>query len=252
MPPSPPLAAALAAALTAAWLLAAPAVRAQCAPPAPPRATLTVRGTASVDRRPDTAHLAVTVRTRGPALDGTTHDHSSRVGGAVAVLDRLKAAGVAVDEGEFSLSEERAPVPPGARPSDVKPTYRADTRYTLAVPLGARLDAVVAEIASSGLFELGQVRFSVSDNASAIDDVRRAAVADAKRQAQIYAEGTDMRLDGVDRIVDGAADSPGDGAADLPMRVAAPGLPPPSVGLVSPKSLPFSGSVTVVWFIVPR
>lgn len=242
-----------------AALFAPACAGAQCASlPAPPsapaaeRATLTVKGTADVERRPDTAHLAVVVRTRGPALDSTARDHEARVGSAKAVLDRLAASGVTVDEGAFSLNEERAPIPPGGRPSDVPPTYRAETRYELGMPLGTRLDAVVAEVASAGLFELGPVRFSVSDGASAVDDVRRAAVADAKRQAQIYAEGTDMRLDGVDRITDSAAESPGDALVDLPRRVAAPGLPPPSVGIKPPKSLSFSGSVTVVWHIVPR
>lgn len=232
-----------------AALSATSEVWAQCVAPAADRATMTVKGTASVGRRPDVADLAVTVRTRGPALDGTARDHEARVAQAVRVFDGLTGSGVAVDAGSFSLSEERAPVPPGGRPSDVRPTFRAETRYDLAMPVGAKLDAVVAEIASAGLFELGSVRFSVSNEGGAIDEVRRAAMADAKRQAEIYADGAGVRLEAVDRITDGAVDSLGVEAADLPMRVA--GLPP-SVGIKAPASQSFSGSVTVVWHIVPR
>lgn len=234
---------ALAVALCTATL-----ARAQCPAPGAARGTLTVAGQGETSRPPDTASVAISLLTRGPTLDGTSRDHRQRVASAAPVIERLKAQGVTVDEGSFSLSEERAPVSAGARPKDEPPTYRAATRYDLTVAPLDRLDAIVAGIVASGLFEIKSVRFSVADSRAALDDARRAAMADAQRQARVYADAADLRLDAIDTIVDGQAAGRGDGAYDLPERLARTA----SVGITAPKALAFSGSVTVTWHVVPR
>lgn len=225
---------------------------AQCAaspPVAPPeRATLAIVGNSEVHRRPEIAAIDVSLLTRGPTLDGTSRDHRQRVALAAQAIERLKAEGVAVETGAFTLSEERAPVPVGVRPSGEPPTYRAATRYDLTVKSLDRIDAVVAKVAASGLFEVGSIRFSVVDQDAALDDARRAAMADALRQARVYADAGGVNLDGIDHIVDGQVASRGDGAYDLPVRLARTA----SVGIVPPKALNFTGSVTVTWHIVPR
>ena len=223
-------------------------VGAQCPAPAGDRATLAVVGNGEVSRAPDTARISISLQTRGATLDGASRDHRLRVTQGASVIDRLKTAGVAVDEGIFSLSEERTPVAPGARPSNDLPTYRAGTRYDLTIRPLDRVDAVVAEIVAVGLFEIGSVRFSVADERGALDDARRAAMVDALRQAKVYADAAEVRLDGIDHIVDGQAAARGDGAFDLPVRMARTA----SVGIVAPKALGFSGSVTVTWHIAPR
>lgn len=221
---------------------------AQCAAPAGERATLAVVGNGEVRRLPEIATVEISLLTRGPTLDGTVRDHRHRVAQASPLFERLKTEGVGVEQGAFSLSEERAPAPVGVRPGNDSPTYRAATRYALTIKPLEKIDAVVAEIASSGLFEVGSLGFSVADEGAALDDARRAAMADALRQARVYAEAGGVRLDSIDRIVDGAASSRGDGAFDLPVRMARAA----SVGITPPKSLGYSGSVTVTWHIVPR
>lgn len=226
------------------------ATRAQtvCPPAGPDRATLAVVGNGEVSRAPDTARISISLQTRGPTLDGTARDHRQRVAQAAPILDRLKAAGVTVDEGGFSLSEERAPVAPNTRPTNEPPTYRAATAYGLTIRPLDRIDALVADIVAAGLFEIGSVRFSVANEHAVLDDARRDAMADALRQAKVYADAGDVRLDGIDHIVDGQAASRGDGLYDLPLRMARTA----SVGITPPKALSFTGSVTVTWHIVPR
>lgn len=231
-----------------AGLLAPACATAQCPAPPADRATLAVVGSGEVRRKPEIATLDISLLTRGPTLDGTSRNHRGRVAQAVPVIERLRSEGVDVEERAFTLSEERAPVPVGVRPNDAPPTYRAATRYDLTVKSLARIDAIVAEIAASGLFEVGSMRFSVADQDAALDDARRAAMADALRQARVYADAGGVRLDGIDRIVDGQAAARGDGAFDLPVRSARTA----SVGIVPPRTLSYSGSVTVTWHIVPR
>ncbi len=234
--------------VSALGLSGATLARAQSSASGAERATLVVTGTGEVSRPPDTAQISLSLETRGPTLDGTTRDHRLRVAQAAPVLDRLKAAGFTVDEGSFSLSVERAAAAPAAHPGDDRPTYRASTRYDLTVRSLAGLDARVADVVGAGLFEIGSVRFSVADERTVLDDARRAAMEDARHQAQVYADAGEVRLDGIDRIVDGQAASRGEALYDLPLWKARAA----SVGIVPPKTLSFSGSIGVTWHIVPR
>lgn len=213
----------------------------------PDQAGLTVRGTATVDEKPDTVDFTVSVVTRGPTPEGTIQAHKARIAEARAALDRLKANGATIQSASFGLTEERQPVPPGTRPPDTPPTYRADTHYDIRSKAVGEADALAAAIVSTGLFEFDGVRYSVGDSGAAKDRARRAAMADARHQAEVYADAAGVRLDGIQTIVDGDSASP-DGAFDLPSR----GARAASVGLSPPASIPFGGSVTVTWRIAPR
>ncbi len=235
----------LAVCLPAPGPVLAQGTAAQPAAPPPEPATLVVRGTATVDRKPDVARLAIALVTRGATAEGVARDHEARVARAAAVLGRLKAQGVSVDQGAFDLGEDEVPASPGAPPP--RPTYRAETVYDLSMPGPDRLDAVVGDIAAAGLFEVQSARFAVAETAGALDEVRRAAMADARRQATVYAEAGDLRLDGILRIADGDAGG-GEGGFERPLRLARA----KSVGIRPPDRLQFQGSVTVTWRVVPR
>ena len=213
--------------------------------PAP--ATLTVRGSAAVAQAPDLARMTVSVLTRGATLDAAVRGHTTRVAAARAVLARLAASGVTVDEGSFDLGEERPMPGPDGRASPQPATYRAETRFDLTLRPLDRLDGVVGEIAAAGLFELGSARFGVADGAGATDRARRAAMADARHQADVYAEAGGLRLDGIQRIADAEAAIP-DGAPERPLRMVRAA----TVGITPPKALDFQAGVTVTWRVVPR
>lgn len=207
-------------------------------------ATLTVRGSAAVAQAPDLAHMTVAVSTRGPSLDAAVRDHAARVAAAKAVLARLAASGVTVDEGRFDLGEEPAtPAPDGRRAAS---TYRAETRFDLTLRALDRLDATVGEIAGAGLFDVESARFGTADSAGATDRARRGAMADARHQAEVYAEAGGLRLDAIQRIAD--ADAAGAERGFAPRAV----LRAASVGVAPPSALEFTASVTVTWRVAPR
>ena len=217
------------------------------APGQPAGAALTVRGTASVDQPPDAAAITVSVVTRGSGLAAAVRSHTARVAAAKAILDRLAASGVSVDAGSFSLGEEPAPIAPGDRPGQRPPVARAETRFDLAIRDLGKLDALLGEIATAGLFEVESARYTVADVAAATDRARRAAMADARHQAEIYAEAGGLRLDAIERISD--ADATG---TDLPVPAPMLKARAASVGIAPPRALSFAGSVTVTWRAVPR
>lgn len=210
-------------------------------------ATLTVRGSAAVTEAPDFARMSVSVVTRGPSLEATVRDHTGRVAAAKAVLARLATKGVSIDEGSFSLGEEPAPPGPDGRRTAQPPNFRAETRFELVLRPLDLIDAVAGEVVGAGVFEFGSTRFGVTDKTAAIDEARRAAMADARHQAEVYAGAGGLRLDGIQRIADGDTVAP-DGDYDMPVR-AARGA---KVGITPPKTLDFNASVTVTWRVAPR
>lgn len=233
-----------AAGLAALWLAGAPALAQS--PPAP-GGVLTVRGAATVEQRPDLAHLTVSVVTSGPTPDGVARDHAARVARAAVTLAQVKAQGASVDQGSYGLAEERDPEPDGGKTMRPAITYRAETRYDVTVSPIDGLDAIVAAIAATGLFDIGPASYAVADETEVLDRVRRAAMADALHQAQVYADAGGVRLDAIDRIADGEASGSGG-----PVMMALKRARAPSVGIVPPKTLTFQGGIIVTWRIAPR
>ena len=227
---------------SAGWIAAAAALTLLAAPPvlaedgAAP-ATLTVRGSAAVDQAPDLATLGVVVVTREPTLAGVVRDHAGRVAAAKALLARLAAAGVTVEEGSFGLGPEN---------DALVSTFRAATRFDLTLHALEKLDATVSEIAGSGLFEVESAQFGTADSAGATDRARRAAMADARHQAEVYAEAGGLRLDGIQHV---DAAQGGLGSAGFHVQSA---VRSSSVGVQPPKALTVTADVTVTWRVAPR
>ncbi|MGI3900373.1 MAG: SIMPL domain-containing protein [Janthinobacterium lividum] len=226
-------------------LLAAAPAAAQS--PAPPAGVLIVRGSATVSQKPDLAHLSLSVVTIGPTLVVAARDHAARAARAGSALAQWASQGAAVDEGSFSLVQDNVPEPESKAPGKSVMIYRAETRYDVTVTAIDRLDAIVAGIVGTGLFEVGPTSFSVADETAAVDHVRRAAMADALHQAEIYAEAGSVRLDGIERIADGEASG-----ASAPPAMSMKMARSATVGLTPPKTLTFQGSVAVTWRIAPR
>ena len=99
--------------------------------------------------------------------------------------------------------------------------------------------------ASSGLFEVQRVSFQVEEERSALNQARRAAMLDARDQAEAYADAGGVRLVEVIEISDGAA---------IPLNAteAADLARSPYVQIVPPAVVAFTASVKVVWRIAPR
>jgi uncharacterized protein YggE len=89
------------------------------------------------------------------------------------------------------------------------------------------------------------VAFLVDQDRRALNEARRAAVRDARDQAEAYADAAGVRLVDVAEIADGEAiPVRADGYADLAL--------PAYVQVIPPATVTFTASVRVVWHIAPR
>lgn len=167
---------------------------------------ISVMGEGRVSAVPDMASLSIGVRheaaTAREAMDLMTAANN-------LVIERLRAAGLTggdIRTGGLGLD----PVyryPENAAPQVT--SYAAYTNISVVIrditQVGAVLDAAV----SDGANALGGITFRLSDEAAALEEARRAAVADAHARAVLYAEAAGVTLGDVMRISEGDNDGGG-------------------------------------------
>ncbi|HKD27080.1 MAG TPA: SIMPL domain-containing protein [Xanthobacteraceae bacterium] len=211
-------------------------------------AVLTVKGEGRIDVKPDYAQSNATVSTKGRSLAETAAAHEERATRALSVLQGLKGAGVEIITSSFRLNQDPPSIPQGRPPTSEKPSeprFTAVTSFDFRVKPIDGLNGVITKLASSGLFEMRGVIFRVEQERTALNEARRAAVLDARDQAEAYADAGGVRLVEVIEISDGEAiPLSATGEADLARA--------PYVQIVPPAVVAFTATVKIVWRIAPR
>ena len=204
---------------------------------------ITVQGHGSIEARPDHAEFSATVTTRGASLDAATKSHRERAERAAEALRGLKGSGIEIERSTFRLDEVRLPPPPGQplRRDDME--FRAVTTFELKTRELDKIDAAIAAVAATGLFEVRNLRYAIDDNNPAINAARRDAVADARRRAETYAEAAGIALGDVIRITDTELHTPRQFVA-APMARTAQVIPP--------DALTVTATITMAWRIAVK
>jgi uncharacterized protein YggE len=228
----------------AAALMLAMIVGVAYAQTAPVReASITVAGEGRANIAPDFAEFFADVVTRAESLEAATRQHTERAAKAVAVLRGMAKHSVSVESSSFRLEQNRAPRPAaGQKQSPLE--YRAITTFALKVNQLASLNEAVSSIATAGLFEVRTIRYGIKDEERAIDDARRAAVKNARRQAEVYADAAGVKLGEILEIFDGLAQNLGSEAA---LRQATP-----NVQVSPPATIPFRAAINIKWRIISQ
>lgn len=211
----------------------------------PPRPAIAVTGTGEVELKPDFARLLLSIDT---VADSVALATASNRTASERVLARMETLGVKrSDIQTANLQVYR--VPRGDGPSDramrfaVSHQLRITAREIEAV---GRLTGDILAIEGVGF---RSVTWGMDRSDSGRDEARRAAVKDAQRQAQVYAEAAGVKLGPLVEIRDGAVQAFGAEEAAAPMRMSA--SQDTSFPVVPPASVRYSASVQMVWEIVP-
>lgn len=155
-------------------------------------ARLTVQGTGRSSVAPDMATISVGVTTQAPTAAQAMSDNAGK---QQAVIDALKAAGIAAEDLQ-TQGLNLSPVQhyPGENQPPVISGYQAQNIVSARVRdlgnLGPLLDAAVA----AGATDVQSVSFSREDSAAAEDEARREAITEARRRAEVMAAAAGMRL----------------------------------------------------------
>jgi len=216
------------------------------APQSPSRALLAVEGNGRAEAKPEFARLTVELLAKAPTIEGAVEASKTLVPRVDTLLQSLKNDGVEIESSRFSLGESPPSHPLPNGPQNPPPSFTATTTYGLKLKRLDRLNPVISAVASSGLLEVRTASFQVEDERVPMDEARRDAVADARRQAEVLADAAGVRLDDLASISDARA---------APLTQVAYDLPTASrkyLQVIPPAKLDFSASVLMSWHILPK
>lgn len=224
--------------------LAAPA-SAQENPP-----TLSANGTGVEHTAPDMAVVTLGVLSRAAtardALDANNADMDE-------VIQSVRGQSIAdkdISTTGFSINPvySRPPQPrPGERPAEPKiVAYQVSNQVRIVVRDIDKTGAVVDAAVTSGANQAGSINFDISDRQALADKAIAAAIADAKRKAELMAEAADVRLV---RVLSVNANEGGGGPVfRLEARAASPAADVPVMG----GELSVSANAQLSWEIAPK
>ena len=187
-----------------ALALVAPA-RAQEPPPVPP-ARIIVSGEGSVTAAPDYAYVTIGATTNG-ATAGAATDANSRIMTSVATA--LRGTGIAPQDlqtARFSVQPIYSSAVSGNAPklSGFSVTNQFDVTVRQVERVGDVLDGAIA----AGANDVGSIQFLHADPSKTLDAARTAALADARRKAELYAHAAGLTLGAVSWVVEEQASVP--------------------------------------------
>jgi uncharacterized protein len=172
-----------------------------------------VTGEGSVSVAPDIAKIRSGVTTRGKTVREATETNSKTM---AAILTALTESGIPqkdVRTAQLSIQPVYAAQEPGKEQKLVG--YSVANHVSAKIRHVEKLGDVLDRLIAAGATEVWNVEFQVADPGKALDQAREAAVADARRKAEVYAKAAGVSLGRVISIQEESAASP------APMRALA-------------------------------
>jgi len=191
--------------IAAAALLAA--LPAQAQPPQPtPEARVIVIGEGSVSVAPDHARLSGGVTTRAKTVKEATDANSKLMNAVTAALIDAGIADKDIQTSRFSIQPVYAQPQPQTEPR--LNGYSVSNQVSVNVRQIAKLGETLDRMVAAGATDVGNVAFLIADPSKALDQAREAAVADARRKAELYARASGLTLGGVAWITEDSSYTP--------------------------------------------
>lgn len=202
--------------LLGATLLVGPAIPAAVAEDDTPHPSISVSGVGRVSAVPDLAEISVGVQTLRPTAQAALSANTELM---TALMTTLEQAGIAKKDIQTSnlsvspqFSQPRPPRPGMPQQADHEPPqivgYQVSNTVTLTIrqidKLGAMLDAVV----KAGANQIYGIQFKVDKPEALLDQARTAAVADARRKAELLAKEAGVVLGPVRQISESSSGGP--------------------------------------------
>jgi uncharacterized protein len=156
-----------------------------------PASLITVSGEGSASIVPDLAILTGGVTTAGK----TAREASEANGGAMtAVMAAVKAAGI--DDKDVQTSRlSLQPVRDQGRNEPGRITgFQASNQVAVKIRDLGKISDVIDRMVGAGANDISGIHFSVSSPSKPLDQARAAAIADARRKAEIYARAANVAL----------------------------------------------------------
>jgi len=161
-------------------------------PPTEPQARIIVIGTGKVSAAPDYADIGCGVTAKAKTAKEAT-DANSKAMSAIGAT--LRSAGVEqkdIQTSRFSLQPLYAPPQPNTEPRLTG--FSVSNQFNVTIRKLDQVGDILDRLIAAGATDIGGVEFRHSDPAKLLDQARTAAIADARRQAEVYARAAGASL----------------------------------------------------------
>jgi uncharacterized protein len=178
-----------------------------------PEGRVVVTGEGSVSVTPDYAQIRSGVTTRARTVKEGVDANSKLM---TAIIAALKDAGIAerdIQTARFSIQPVYASQVSNAEPR--LSGYSVSNQVIVTIREIGKVGDVLDRVVAAGATDAGNVSFLVSNASKALDEAREAAIADARRKAEVYAKASGVRLGRVEWITEDTG-----GGTPVPMMMA--------------------------------
>jgi uncharacterized protein len=180
----------VAAVIAAAAFAAAPTAQAQ-EPKAAAEARVIVFGEGGASAAPDYAQIRSGVTSNGKTAKEATDVNSKLIAALTAALLNSGVEQKDIRTSQFSLQ------PVYIHQQNAEPKFSgfsATNQLTIIIRQIAKLGDILDRLVTAGATDVGVIEFLQSDPAQALDRARRAAIADARHKAELYAQVAGLSL----------------------------------------------------------
>lgn len=161
-------------------------------PPPRPEARVIVNGEGSVTVQPDYAQIGAGVTTKAKTVKEATDANAKLMAAITAALLDSGIAQKDIQTSRFSVQPVYAPPQPNAEPK--LSGFSVSNQLSITIRQIATVGAILDRVIAAGATDVGGVEFLHSDLSKALDQAREAAVADARRKAELYARAAGLEL----------------------------------------------------------
>jgi uncharacterized protein len=185
-----------------------PALAQEPPPPPPPMppARIIVTGEGNVTVAPDYAEITSGVTTQAKTAKDATDANSKAMAALNAALQNAGIAPADIQTMRFSVAPVYGPPQQNNPPKLVG--YSVSNQLGIKVRQIGKVGSILDALIAAGATDAGSVQFMHSDTSKALDQARQAAVADARRKAELYAQTAGLTLGSVAWITESPAYAP--------------------------------------------
>ena len=160
---------------------------------------VTVTGEATVTAAPDAAVIRVGVSSQGKTARAASDANAKEMTAVLAAINQSGIADRDVQTSWLSLQPQYDPSKAGAARLI---GFQANNQVTVKIRDIGKLPAVLDRAIAAGANEMSGIEFVVSDQSKLLDKARAAAIADAYRKAELYANAAGMKVGRVAAIAE--------------------------------------------------
>jgi uncharacterized protein len=158
----------------------------------PPEAGVIVVGEGSISVPPDYARIKGGVTITAKTVKEANEANTKLMTAITAALLDMGIAQKDIQTTRFSIQPVYTSQAPPAEPK--LSGYRVSNQVNVTIRQMAKIGEILDKLVTAGATDVGDIEFLVSDPSKALDQAREAAVAGARRKAELYARASGFSL----------------------------------------------------------